>query len=146
MQVLRMAIFATLECAIHAAPVNFSRVSERSRVRLVLPAGGKCEGQVVSRTDSELAIKLSQATSECGRRDKLVTVRSSNARSIVRTTYHGKDAADFAITTFSIFGLLAGLEAQKPAAGASLAAGGVASMWLLNRHRVRYTIFIVELE
>ena len=44
-------------------------------------------------------------------------------QSIVRTTYHDKNTASGAITTFSVFAFLAGLEAQKPAEGAALAAG-----------------------
>src|SRR5258708_7278185 len=144
MQVFRIAAFASLVCAIHAAPVEFSKISPRDHVRLMLSAG-ECEGKVVSRTDSALSIKIGQGTIECGPKDTLVTVQASKTRSIVRTKYHGQNAAAGAINTFSdIFGLLVGVEAQKPAVGAALVAGAVASVWLLHRHRVRYTIFITE--
>ena len=146
MQVFQTVVLASLACVINAAPVEFSKISQRDRVRLVLSAGGNCEGQVVSRTDSELSIKLAKGTTECGPKDKIVSIRMSNTRSIVRTASHGRNSASGAIVAFtSVFGLLVGVEAQKPAEGAALAAGGIASVWLLNRHSVRYTIFVTDL-
>src|SRR5437879_3226633 len=73
--------------------MDFWRVREGSKVTLVLGTGGECKGTVVTRVEGSLSIKLSEASPACGERDKVVTIRASNTRTVERDTRSGHHRA-----------------------------------------------------